>query len=292
MTHISPFWRIYGSNYNKPLVTSAELSQDLHFSELLIRQIHQLVQVEPGLFSSLSSNDTDWSFTVSQSIRRFRKVETVEQYIEMRRSKPQKLGSDLQKLLIDGYLPAPGLPGQEDESTQGFDRLEYEIVEEPMEATNKPVQRMDPSTEIFIVHGHDEAAKEGVARFLEKLGLRPIILHEQANAGLTIIEKFERYSNVAFAVVLLTPDDKGAAKDSTHDLKPRARQNVILELGYFVGKLGRSAVCALHKGGVELPSDIQGVVYVDMDNAGAWKIALAREIKEAGLPIDMNKVYS
>ena len=146
---------------------------------------------------------------------------------------------------------------------------------------------------IFVVHGHDGEAKEVVARFLEKLGLQPIILHEQPNSGRTIIEKFETYSgDTAFAVVLLTPDDVGASKDQKNELKARARQNVILELGYFLGKLSRVRVCALYKGGVDLPSDIQGILYVAMDQAGAWKTQLAQEFVEAKLPIDIGGLVS
>jgi predicted nucleotide-binding protein len=101
--------------------------------------------------------------------------------------------------------------------------------------------------EVFIVHGHDEAAKQAVSRFIEKLGFTATILHEQPNAGRTIIEKIEAYSNVGFAIILLTPDDIGGTSDKPDVLNPRARQNVILELGYFFAKLGRQRVCALYK---------------------------------------------
>jgi len=142
---------------------------------------------------------------------------------------------------------------------------------------------------VFVVHGHDNEAKESAARFLERLELQPIVLHEQASSGRTIIEKFESYSDdIAFAVVLLTPDDVGAACVSREDLRPRARQNVIMELGYFLGRLGRTRVCALYKGGVELPSDYQGVLYIDMDSSGAWKTKLAQELVQAKLTINLN----
>lgn len=144
------------------------------------------------------------------------------------------------------------------------------------------------ATDIFIVHGHDDEAKETVARFIEKLGGRAVILHEQPNAGRTIIEKFEHHANVAFAIVLLTPDDVGGKTAKT--LKQRARQNVVFELGFFFAKLGRNKVCALHKEDVEIPSDIQGVIYTPMDKAGAWRTALARELREAGIPLDYTKV--
>ena len=103
------------------------------------------------------------------------------------------------------------------------------------------------TNKVFVIHGHDEAARETVARFLEKLGLEPVILHEQANKGHTIIEKFEDHADVAFAVVLLTPDDVGKGKGEKSDPKLRARQNVILELGFFLGRLGRKCVSPLSK---------------------------------------------
>jgi len=146
------------------------------------------------------------------------------------------------------------------------------------------------SRRVFVVHGHDESAREKVARFLEKLDLEPIILHEQANAGLTVIEKFTQHANVAFAVVLLTADDVGGPKGaSLAELQVRARQNVLMELGYFIGTLGRARVCALVQPGVEIPSDYRGVLYIDLDKAGAWRTQVAREMKIAGLSIDLNK---
>ena len=153
----------------------------------------------------------------------------------------------------------------------------------PAQATAPPVPPAAlHSKRVFVVHGRDEAAKESVARFLERLGLEPIILHEQASSGRTVIEKFEVYADVGFAVVLLTPDDAGGLAGTSADLKPRARQNVIMELGYFLGKLSRRRVCVLFKKGVEIPSDYQGVVYVELDASGAWRTKLAQELVEAG----------
>ncbi len=106
-------------------------------------------------------------------------------------------------------------------------------------------------SKIFVVHGHHEGTRDSVARFLERLGLQPIILHEQVSGGMTIIEKLEKYSDVGYAVVLLTTDDEGRKKANGEPLRDRARQNVILELGYFTGKLGRNRVCALHRGNIE-----------------------------------------
>ena len=145
--------------------------------------------------------------------------------------------------------------------------------------------------DVFIVHGHDETAKFAMVNFVRTFDLNPIILDEKANEGQTIIEKFEAHAGEAgYAIILLTPDDVGAVKDETNVLKPRARQNVILELGYFLGALGRDRVCVLHKDKVELPSDIHGVLYVPMDSNNGWKFKLAREMKQAELPVDLNKL--
>jgi len=144
------------------------------------------------------------------------------------------------------------------------------------------------SNRIFIVHGHDGEAREAVARFIEKMDLEPIILHEQANKGRTVIEKVEANGDVGFAIVLLTPDDEGRVLGG--ELEPRARQNVLLELGYFLGRLGRERVCTLKRGDVEIPSDFAGVVWQGMDNQSGWKTSLARELKAAGYEIDWNRV--
>ena len=145
--------------------------------------------------------------------------------------------------------------------------------------------------EVFIVHGHDEAAKYAVARFVEKFDIEPIILDEQVNRGQTIIDKFEEHADKAgFAIVLLTPDDVVASKDETDEPKSRARQNVILELGYFLCGLGRERVCVLYKEGVELPSDIHGILYLLMDDSNGWQLKLGQEMQAAGLPVDLNKL--
>lgn len=143
---------------------------------------------------------------------------------------------------------------------------------------------------VFVVHGHDGELKQAVARFLERLGLEPVILHEQPNLGRTLIEKFEKNADADYAVVLLTPDDIGYPANQEEQAKPRARQNVILELGYFVGRIGRGKVCALHRGDVEIPSDLHGVVYVPVDPAEGWKLKLGAELKHSGMDIDLNRL--
>lgn len=150
---------------------------------------------------------------------------------------------------------------------------------------------MPTSNKIFIVHGHDEAALQGLARFLERLGLEVIVLREQPDQGRTIIEKFEQSaSDVGFAVVMLTPDDVGSSVNMT-DQDARARQNVIFELGFFAGKLGRGRVCLLRKGDVEIPSDLFGVIYTEMDSAEGWHSKLVRELKAANLQFDANRLW-
>ncbi len=147
-------------------------------------------------------------------------------------------------------------------------------------------------TSVFIVHGRDDAAKNAVVLFLRDLGFKEIILENQPNSGLTIIEKLEQLANnVRFAIALLTPDDVGALRnEADEDLKLRARQNVILELGYFQGKLERGRVCLLVKGELENPSDLDGLLYIPMKSEDGWKLRLAQEMKSVGLPVDLNKL--
>jgi predicted nucleotide-binding protein len=164
----------------------------------------------------------------------------------------------------------------------------------PRSRNHEPGAQPPPSrlTDVFIVHGHDRQARAELARFVERVGLKPIILEEQADAGLTIVEKFERdASRAGAAIVLLTPDDVGGTKDtSPPELRGRARQNVIFELGYFAGKFGRGRVCALVRGHLEIPSDYNGVMYVTMDDHDGWKLKLARNLKDSGLPVDLSRL--
>ena len=134
---------------------------------------------------------------------------------------------------------------------------------------------------VFVVHGRDAATKGLVSSFIKSLDLVPVILHEQSKKGRTIIEKFEQHANVGFAVVLLTPDDVGGLQTDGSSLEPRARQNVIFEMGYFIGRLGRDRVCAITKGSVEIPSDYSGVLYIPLDDEGAWMTTLKREMRSS-----------
>lgn len=177
-----------------------------------------------------------------------------------------------------------------DKAIEDFNKKKYPKKEaKPLKPKKSSPKNSNNRTDIFIVHGHNEEIKHSVARLLEKLKLRPIILNEQSNEGLTIIEKFEKYSNVSFAVILLTFDDYGKAK-STEKQNKRARQNVILELGYFIAKLGRKNVLPLYENDVELPSDISGVLYTKIDESENWKFRLVKELKTAGFNVDANDI--
>lgn len=154
------------------------------------------------------------------------------------------------------------------------------------QAANRPPDKgaYFNNSQIFIVHGHEEPAKLDMAKFVRELGLEPIILHLQASGGRTIIEKIEEYTNVGFGIVLYTPCDFGAKRDSLQ-LKRRARQNVVFEHGYLIAKLGRNRVAAMVKGDVETPNDISGVVYINYDDEERWKTELVTELRGAGYEV-------
>jgi predicted nucleotide-binding protein len=177
---------------------------------------------------------------------------------------------------------------------QAIQAVEYQIADREPSAAPSDSPEIAPTrdlTKVFVVHGHDGEVRQTVARFIEKLGFEAVILHERPNKGRTIITKFrEESAGVGFAVVLMTPDDIGGAVPFVADqLKPRARQNVVFELGFFIGALGPEHVAALVKGDIERPSDFDGVVYISLDSAN-WQMELGRELKAAGYAIDWNKV--
>jgi predicted nucleotide-binding protein len=166
--------------------------------------------------------------------------------------------------------------------------VDYDLHAPP--GSDSALNAMPLARKAFVVHGHDNEMKEAVARFLERLGLAPIILHEQASAGATVIEKIEKNADVGFAVVLLSPDDVGARASDREKLNPRARQNVLLELGYFLGRLGRNRVVAILRGKLEVPSDLEGVVYIPFEGEG-WKLNIVRELKAIGYDVDASAAF-
>lgn len=160
---------------------------------------------------------------------------------------------------------------------------------------NKTLSESKNNKNIFVVHGHDDGMKQTVARFIEHIGLTPIILSEQANEGQTIIEKLEKnIDNCSYGIVLYSPCDKGGINEENAELKPRARQNVVFEHGYLIGKLGRKRVCCLLKDNIEKPEfekpgDNDGIIYISYDTNN-WKFMLAKELKAAKYDIDLNKL--
>lgn len=154
----------------------------------------------------------------------------------------------------------------------------------------KSIYQEYSSNKVFIVHGHDELLISQTEALLRKLELEPIILRDQPSIGKSIQEKFEEYTDVAFAIILYTSCDKGCENQKNAKLKPRARQNVVFEHGYLYSELGRKRVCALVEEGIEIPSDLAGVVYISIDPYGAWKNTLSNELEAAGFDIDKNKL--
>ena len=171
-----------------------------------------------------------------------------------------------------------------------------EILEEARNSLDTAVSELKKEIpiysnhKVFIVHGRDMLLRTQVENVLRALGLEPIILQEQANIGKTIIEKIEECTDVGFGIVLYTPCDEGRLKSEDGELKPRARQNVVLEHGYLMAKLGRERVCCLVSKNVEFPSDIQGIGYIPANDIDQWKYKIAKELKAAGFDIDMNKL--
>lgn len=150
--------------------------------------------------------------------------------------------------------------------------------------TPTPSQEVQPSNhaKVLLVHGRDHIAKDVAIKFLEKLGISTIILHEQIRGERTIIEKIEDNLNIGFAIVLYTPTGL--------EQKSRAHQNIVFEHGYLIGKLGRRKVSALVKGNTEIPNHINGVVYIPMDVLDAWQLAVTHELIRAGYSISINQI--
>ena len=202
-----------------------------------------------------------------------------------------------QVFVVGGYLMADRRPladrffiekkdTKDDITAKVFDHVEKETQPKAGLADADAVK----NKKVFIVHGHDDLLKESVARLVEKIGLEAVILHEQANEGLTIIQKLEKQADVGYAIILYTPCDEGRKKGSENS-KPRARQNVVFEHGLFMGKLGSERVCALRKSEVEMPSDAQGILYIEVkEGSNDWMYQVTKELKKAGYDVDWSKI--
>lgn len=167
------------------------------------------------------------------------------------------------------------------------------MTSSPISNSNESSRFAQVTKKVFVVHGHDEIAKTNLEIFLHEIGLEPVVLHRQADEGLTIIEKFEKHSDVGYAFILLTPDEVAYIKadeskeDNVRKKEFRARPNVIFEFGYFIGKLGRSRVCCLYTGDVSLPSDVSGMIYKRFTNSiEEVAYSIMKDLKASGYEID------
>lgn len=284
----------------KPIpIPAAPRSADLTFDDLklgiarLQRRLQELEAFDPG--KAVGGNTSALTAPLSTSIEDALGRTFGHDTVEYRRYEPAARFNDALQFTYTEQHVVDALQRHKAKAIallkQAVAALEERLGEVGVPVLGRLSEMPDElSRKVFVVHGQDTGAREAVARFLERTGFEPIVLHEQPNQGRTIIEKFEEHSAVSFAVVLLTPDDMGGIAGG--EMQPRARQNVILELGYFIGRLGRNKVCALKSGELELPSDIFGVVWTSLDPAGGWRVSLARELQAAGFQIDWNKVMA
>jgi predicted nucleotide-binding protein len=229
-----------------------------------------------------------------KSLRDGRRADGLSAALPPDRAKLRRVAAELaEKLLVAGLV-------SEDDVAEALDPAETPTSEPPPAEAKTAVQTgstpnptptvVSPAGPIFVVHGRDRALLSETVRMLERASSREVIvLHEQPNAGRTILEKFEAHAaSASYAVVLLTGDDVGGVAGKT--TSPRGRQNVIFELGFFFGKLGRDRVAVLLGSGVEQPSDINGLLYIPVDEAGAWKYRLGRELQSAGIDVALDRI--
>ncbi len=256
-----------------------EYKTDLTREQLVSRYVEQYEQGKPILINGKTVTSDD-----IERINFHRSDKTIESYTPAIKREQQNSSV----LFIGGPSYTHTAICRSENVTDDFISGPPGYKKELQTNNSKTVLNSADRSKVFIVHGHDQAAQTKVARFIEKLGLEAIILHEQASSGRTIIEKIEHYSNVDFAIVLYTPDDLGNVKIKADELNGRARQNVVFEHGYLIGKLGRENVVALVEPPIELPNDISGVVYINIDEGLAWQLQLAKEMKQSGYEINMN----
>lgn len=249
-----------------------ELNKNSNSNQNIIwgNQIRQFLKSTDISQSDLQ--DFESAFGNIQYSSNYKYYDTMKMFIKLLRRKNLKLLSKMDSLEYivknaQTVQPIQTIKTQRIQSALGYPRTVLASDKESNISGSSTIKK-NTSNKIFIVHGHDENSKLVLENMLREMGLEPIILHKQANKGKTIIEKFEAHADeVNFAFVLFTPDDIGRKQSGEHELKPRARQNVILEFGYFLGKLGRQRVCCLYKQDVELPTDMQGLVFVPFSSS-------------------------
>lgn len=234
-------------------------------TDLEFTKVYELLRNEPlSLGSNPGQFAGDWSLTVPADVTEFAGLNTVDEYVAFIRQRyPSRTLTLTQQRAAIASLVAP-----------------HDLRALTIEPTKDVIVR--DARRIFLVHGHDEPAREEVREYLAGHGLEVIVLQDQPNKSRTVIEKFEANADVDYAVILFTPDDVGRKADQASKEQMRARQNVVFELGFFIGKLGREKVCLLYKTDTEIPSDLHGVTYTSLDTA-SWRKDLRRELIEAGI---------
>lgn len=258
-----------------------EYKTDLTREQLLSRYVEPYEQGNPILINGKTVNPDD-----IERIKFHQSEKTIESYVPA--IKAEERNSSV--MFIGGPSYTQTAINRSEDVTDEFIAGSPGYKKGLLDTKTMPESQNIDKSKVFIVHGHDQASQAKAARFVEKLGLEAIILHEKASSGRTIIEKIEHYSDVGFAIILYTPDDLGNVKSKADELNGRARQNVVFEHGYLIGKLGRENVAALVETPIELPNDISGVVYINIDEASAWHLQLAKEMKQSGYDIDMNNL--
>jgi predicted nucleotide-binding protein len=271
------------SNAN-PIFADTELRSGLRYpltSEEL-QLLGLLIRNESSLWYTMSGPTADghWKVTLDRKIRAFRDASSRDDYWD-RRDKPWESRSE---------PPATASQGAAKQGVNAAGDLAATPIREDNPTSMASTVQPSPDAPIFIVHGSDTLRAESVARTVTQVtGRQTIILREQASLGQTLIEKFEQHAaRASYAIIVLTPDDEGGRKGQ-HSRNPRGRQNVILEMGYFYGVLGRSRVSILLYPGVERPSDMDGLVYINFDDDGAWKSQLFRELAHAHIQVDVSR---
>lgn len=263
-------------------IDRGECKSDISEEELITRYVEPYIYGETIVINGTTLDPKDiWRIKITQSEESIEKIiKEIERNdlhdrnpYKMLKSSPTWRAIDKFDDVTDRFINVP--PGSKTRSTS----------ENPIEEKNKP-----KSQNVFVVHGHDIELKNDVELFLKSINLVPIVLHRELDEGLTVIEKFEKHSNVNYAIILLTPDDIGftveeaSIPEDKREFEFRARQNVIFEFGYFVGKLTRKNVCCIYKEGVKLPSDLAGLIYKkvikSVDEVGMF---LMKELKNCGL---------
>jgi len=195
---------------------------------------------------------------------------------------------------ILNFYPKKGTILFQGKDTGGFKEIIESALTGGETANITSIDSEKKSQRIFVVHGHDHEARDQLELVLRRLGLEPFILMNNSGGGKTIVEALEKhiYEESAFGIVLLTPDDYGYAKSETEaDKKPRARQNVILEMGMVMASLGREKMVLIKRGAVDLPSDTQGMIYLEYnDNIKDIVPKLVQNMIEAGIEVDISRI--